>query len=240
MRASSFGSHAQQYAEYRPDYPPAALDWILPEGAQHVLDLAAGTGQLTKSLLARGITVTAVEPDPAMLAELEKRFPAATALTGTAEEIPLAAGSVDAVVVGTAFHWFDVPRALTEIGRVLRADGMLGALWNHEDHRVSWVSGFDSLIRTTASRVWTHPAPLPGHPAFGAVSQREFSHSVRRTAETLTAMVGTHSHMLVCSEAERVAVSSRLLGYLRGRPETARGEFDFPLTTTVFRAQRLG
>lgn len=238
-RASSFGTRAAQYAEYRPDYPAAALDWILPDGTEHVLDLGAGTGKLTESLLARGITVTAVDPDNAMLAELCKRFPAARALTGTAEEIPAGPDSVDAVVVGQAFHWFDLPRALAEIGRVLRPGGVLGALWNHEDHRVSWVSGFDSLIRTTASRVWTHPAPLPAHPAFGGVEQREFSHSVRRTAESLTAMVATHSHMLVCSEAERVAVTSRLMAYLRERPETSGGEFDFPLTTTVFRAQRL-
>jgi SAM-dependent methyltransferase len=238
-RASSFGSQASQYAEYRPGYPAAALDWILPADATHVLDLGAGTGKLTESLLARGITVTAVDPDNAMLAELRNRFPAAAALTGTAEEIPVGDASVDAVVVGQAFHWFDMPRALAEIGRVLRPGGALGALWNHEDHRVSWVAGFDSLIRTSSSRAWTHPGPVPGHPAFGRFERREFDHSVRRTAESLTAMVGTHSHMLVCGEAERDAVISRLLAYLKGRPETSAGEFDFPLTTTVFRAQRV-
>jgi SAM-dependent methyltransferase len=238
-RAGSFGAQAEQYAEHRPDYPDAAIDWVLPDGVSDVLDLAAGTGKLTGSLLARGLTVTAVEPDPAMLGELRKRFPAATALTGTAEQIPLDDCSVNAVIVGQAFHWFDAPKALAEIGRVLRPGGRVGALWNQEDDRVSWVSGFDSMAGTGVSRGWPYPAPLPDHPLFDPFERREFAHSVRRTAETLMAMVGTHSHMLVAADEERVAINDRLLGYLRAQPETSHGEFDLPLRTFTYRANRL-
>jgi SAM-dependent methyltransferase len=238
-RAGSFGAQAEQYAEHRPDYPDAAIDWVLPDGVSDVLDLAAGTGKLTGSLLARGLTVAAVEPDPAMLGELRKRFPGATALTGRAEQIPLDDCSVNAVVVGQAFHWFDVPKALAEIGRVLRPGGRIGALWNQEDDRVSWVSGFDPMAGTGVSRGWPYPAPLPDHPLFDPFERREFAHSVRRTAETLMAMVGTQSHMLVAADEERAAINDRLLGYLRAQPETSHGEFDLPLRTFTYRANRL-
>jgi SAM-dependent methyltransferase len=238
-RAASFGAQAQQYAEHRPDYPAAAIDWVLPDGVSDVLDLAAGTGKLTGSLLALGLTVTAVEPDPAMLGELGKRFPAATALPGTAERIPLDDCSVDAVMVGQAFHWFDVPKALSEIGRVLRPSGRVGALWNHEDNRVPWVSGFDSMVRTGVSPGWAYPAPLPDHPLFEPFERREFDHSVRRTAETMVAMVGTHSHMLVAGDEEREAINALMRNYLLDQPETAQGEFDLPLRTFTYRANRL-
>jgi SAM-dependent methyltransferase len=237
-RASSFGAQAQLYAEYRPDYPDEAIDWVLPHGAGHVLDLAAGTGKLTQSLLARGLRVTAVEPDEAMLGELGKRFPKAAALIGTAERIPLPDSSVDAVVVGQAFHWFDPPRALTEIGRVLRPGGTLGALWNYEDHRVPWVSGFDALLRTQESR-FPRPAPLPDHPLFTPFERREFEHTVRHTAETLIAMVGTHSHMLVATAEEREVLNDKMRSYLSETPQTTRGEFDLPLRTSTYRLTRV-
>jgi SAM-dependent methyltransferase len=237
-RASSFGTRAEQYAEYRPGYPGEAIDWILPEDTSDVLDLAAGTGKLTESLLDRGLRVTAVEPDESMLGELGKRFPSATALIGSAEAIPMPDSSVDVVLVGQAFHWFDPPRALTEIGRVLRPGGRVGALWNYEDHRVPWVHGFDALIRSDASR-FGMPAPLPEHPLFDGFERREFDHTVRRTAETLMAMVGTHSHMLVSSTEERAVLNDRMRAYLLETPETSNGEFDLPLRTSTYRANRL-
>src|SRR4051794_39928335 len=126
-RRTSFGSAADAYATGRPSYAEAALDWALPSSATRVLDLAAGTGRLTQQLLARGVKMVAVEPDDAMRAHVPS---AATVLAGTAEDIPLDEASVDAVVVGQAFHWFDAPRAMPEIRRVLRPGGVLGVLWN--------------------------------------------------------------------------------------------------------------
>src|SRR4051794_24136233 len=120
MRARSFGSQASDYAEHRPDYPVDGIRWALAGAAgepRAVLDLAAGTGKLTAGLIALGLAVTAVEPDAGMLAELSRRIPGVPVLEGTAERIPLPDSSVDAVLVGQAFHWFDVPKALTEIAR---------------------------------------------------------------------------------------------------------------------------
>jgi SAM-dependent methyltransferase len=205
-----------------------------------VLDLAAGTGKLTGSLLARGYHVTAVEPDLEMLAELHKRFPEAEALTGTAEEIPLPDASVDAVFVGQAFHWFDVPKALAEIGRVLRPGGVLGMLWNYEDNRVDWVQEYENVVRTGVSRT-TAQNPFPDdHPVFGTFEQKMFDHSIRRTAEGVAAMVATQSFMLVATENERAEVLGRIVGYLKSRPETADGEFDLPMRTITVRAHHQG
>jgi SAM-dependent methyltransferase len=105
-----------RYAEHRPGYPAAALDWALAPIAgagsreRTLLDLGAGTGKLTTALLGRG-TVIAIEPDPAMLAELRRRLPDIDAREGSAESIPLPTGSVDTVLVGQAWHWFDTGRA---------------------------------------------------------------------------------------------------------------------------------
>ncbi|MFE7719493.1 class I SAM-dependent methyltransferase [Nocardia rhizosphaerihabitans] len=241
QRASSFGAQAAVYAEHRPDYAAAAIRWaLLPLGAKDVpavLDLGAGTGKLTDGLLAVGADVIAVEPDSAMRAELVRRYPSVTALSGTAEAIPLPDGSVDAVVAGQAFHWFDQARAFPEIARVLRPAGVFAALWNTEDNRVAWVAGLQRTVRSDAS--FPPPAAdeeLPEHPLFPAFEQAEFPHAHRRTADSLVLTLGTHSHTVVISPEQRAALLGRIRDYLRATPETAAGEFDYPLRTEVIRA----
>jgi ubiquinone/menaquinone biosynthesis C-methylase UbiE len=119
--ASSFGAAAAAYAEHRPDYARAAVQWVLDAApGARVLDLGAGTGKLTATLLAVGADVTSVEPDPEMLAELRKALPHVESHPGTAEAIPLPDASVDAVVAGNALHWFDMAEAGPEIARVLK------------------------------------------------------------------------------------------------------------------------
>ena len=131
--ASAFGGVAADYAAYRPGYPDGAVSAAIPVGATSVLDLGAGTGKLTASLRAPGRTVYAVEPDEAMLDRLRADLPDVLAASGSAERIPLADGTIDAVVVGQAWHWFDVPAARAEIARVLRPAGTLALLWNTDD-----------------------------------------------------------------------------------------------------------
>lgn len=241
-RASSFGGHAGAYHRFRPDYPASAIDWALcqPAGRRRVLDLAAGTGKLSAGLLDAGHEVIAVEPDPAMLAELSTSLPTVTALAGTAEDIPLPDESVDAVVVGQAFHWFVPDRALPEIARVLRRGGPLAALWNYDDRDVDWVAGLLAVSTVRGRQVPTHYGSndIPEHPAFRARVRADFSHSQRQTAATLTETVGTHSELLVCSEQERAETLTRVAAYLRSCPQTAVGEFDLPLRTTVTRMIR--
>jgi SAM-dependent methyltransferase len=241
QRARSFGARAFDYAEHRPNYPADAVRWALAAASRpvhEVLDLAAGTGKLTEGLLPLGLAVTAVEPDDGMRAELVGRFPGLTALAGTAEEIPLATGSVDAVLVGQAFHWFDPVPALTEIGRVLRPGGVLGALWNGEDKSLGWVAGLLEASKTSVTDGYRGHLLLPEHPLFTPTEETAFPHTQRRTIDSVAEMLGTHSRMLVIPRAERDAAMARIREYLVARPETAGGEFDLPLVTKVVRATR--
>jgi SAM-dependent methyltransferase len=125
-RGRSFGSVAADYERGRPGYPDRVVEVAeLPQSAR-VLDLAAGTGKLTRLLAAHFDRVVAVEPDAALRALIRN----AETLDGSAEQIPLPDGSVDGVFCGEAFHWFDAPAAAAEIARVLRPGGSLVVCFN--------------------------------------------------------------------------------------------------------------
>lgn len=249
--ASSFGTAAAAYAEHRPDYAHAAVRWALEASpGPRVLDLGAGTGKLTATLLELGFEAVAVEPDRAMLAELRRTLPNASALPGSAEAIPLPNSSVDAVVAGNAMHWFDMDVAGPEIARVLTPSGILAGLWNVLDDRVGWIGGLERVGTSAAIgprdtysnwRAATANLHLPREIAtaqFGSPEQAEFPHGQLRTADSLVATLGTRAGMLVLPEAERDAVLGRIRDYFASRPETARGEFTLPMLTGVLRLRR--
>lgn len=243
-RASSFGSSAAEYADHRPDYAADAVAWLLEADdgpVRTVLDLGAGTGALTRTLLDLGLQVVAVDPDVDMLAELGRRHPTAIVTVGSAEAIPLADASVDAVLVGTAFHWFDRTLAMPEIARVLRPGGILGTLYNETDDSVEWVAALGEVSRTSASsepRADDGAWPPTLGPEFGPWAEELFAHAHGRTAASLTATIGTHSHTRVVSDEERVVTLDRIRRFLESRPETSQGEFDVPLTTVAHRTRR--
>jgi SAM-dependent methyltransferase len=135
--ARGFARSPDAYERGRPDYPAAAVDWLCDElgitPAAAVVDLAAGTGKLTRDLGPRAGRVVAIEPVDEMRAKLAEQLPGVDARPGTAEDMGLPDASADAVTVGQAFHWFDGDRALAEIHRVLRPGGALGLIWNRRD-----------------------------------------------------------------------------------------------------------
>lgn len=145
-----FGRTAQAYERARPEYPPAAIEWLaerLGLGPGRVLlDVGAGTGKLTRALEPTGARLIALEPVAEMRSVLRERVPAAEVLAGRAEEIPLGDRSVDAIVAGQAFHWFDGPRALTEFDRVLRPEAGLGLIWNRRDRHQPLQRAIDEII----------------------------------------------------------------------------------------------
>jgi len=130
---------AEAYERSRPGYAPTALAWLAERigigPGRRVLDLAAGTGKLTRQLLTLGADVVAVEPGDEMRGVLVRVVSEAETLAGSAEAIPLPDAAVDAVTVGQAFHWFRTEEALGEIHRVLRPGGALALLWNEWDHQ---------------------------------------------------------------------------------------------------------
>lgn len=249
-RGSSFGAAAAAYAEYRPGYAEAAVRWALaPAGpAPRVLDLGAGTGKLTATLVSLGADVTAVEPDPAMLAEFRRTLPGVRSLSGRAEAIPLPDASVDAVLAGQAMHWFDMKLAAPEIARVLVPRGVLAGLWNVDDDREEWVAGFDAVSGGTARATLTswrtageeaRVAQREVPDLFGLPERAEFPHGQCHTVDSLVATIATHSRLLVMPEAERAQILGQIRAYLSTHPETSSGEFTLPLVTGVLRTIRL-
>jgi SAM-dependent methyltransferase len=252
LYGSSFGAAATAYAEHRPDYARAAVRWALERApGPRVLDLGAGTGKLTATLVGLGAEVVAVEPDPAMLSVLRRALPTVRALRGSAEAVPLPNASVDAVVAGNAMHWFDMDVAGPEIARVLVPAGILSGLWNVFDNRVDWVAGVERVSgseaigpRDTFSgwRSETAEAHLPNGGSiaqFGSPEQAEFPHGQRRTADSLVATLATKAGMLVMPEQDKEATLARIRAFLASRSETAHGEFTLPMLTGVLRVRRL-
>ncbi|MGW5050547.1 class I SAM-dependent methyltransferase [Actinokineospora sp. NPDC004072] len=237
-RAGSFGVNAATYAEHRPDYPAEAIEWVIGDRTR-VLDLGAGTGKLTAGLLDLGVDVTAVEPDPQMRAELSRRLPDVPTMDGRAERIPLRDGSVDAVVAGQAFHWFNNPQALAEITRVLRPGGVFGALWNADDDSVPWVRTLTELTATSVD----DPARRternrPEHDLLGDAEEKSFRHQQVRTVDSMVESLRTYSHIAVAPPAERDEVLAKARAYLSGLPDS-RGVFVRPLICEAVRAIRV-
>jgi SAM-dependent methyltransferase len=135
----AFGRSAEDYELGRPEWPEELVDEVAGElgldARSEVLDLAAGTGKLTRALVPRFARVAAVEPDDAMRAVLQRVVPGAEALAGSADAIPLSNDAVDAVFVAEAFHWFASEEVVAEIARVLRPPGGLVVMWNTRSER---------------------------------------------------------------------------------------------------------
>lgn len=129
-RATSIGTWTDEYDDWRPTYPDAAVDWLVPPNGAHVAEIGAGTGKLTDRLMERGLELDVVEPDGRMLGIIRRRHPRLRTHQTGATSLPLGDASVDAVVVADAWHWFPKEEAAAEVARVLRPNGRLGCVWN--------------------------------------------------------------------------------------------------------------
>ena len=242
-RRLSFGSVATDYDRYRPSPPPQALDWLIPPGARAVLDLAAGTGAVTRELIGRAPRVIAVEPDERMRAVLTARCPEAEVLAGRGEDIPLPDASVDAVVISSAWHWLDPEVAVPEITRVLRVDGILGVMWISRDTRSPWVAEFNQLARESREadrrpagqrrrREVTFP---PGSP-LSAVEEYAVEFSLPMTKDELVGLLGTYSGVITLDAERRADFSRRGRAFLDRQPWDRT---DLPLICRCLRSRRL-
>jgi SAM-dependent methyltransferase len=246
--AQGFSGAAASYEEGRPTYPPAAVARLARElhlGVDRaVLDLAAGTGKLTALLVGTGATVVAVEPVAEMRAVLERALPGVRAISGTAEAIPLGAGSVDAVTVGQAFHWFRGDEALAEIHRVLRPGGGLGLLWNDRDTSIGWVGHLTEIMEphrgdTPSYRSVAWRDSFERTTLFGPLSHAGSRHVHRLSPEGVVARAASVSFVAMLPEPERERVLDEVRDLLATDPETCgRAEVDLPYRTDVYWAKR--
>ncbi|MDR6865594.1 SAM-dependent methyltransferase [Microbacterium resistens] len=240
-RATSFGAATGSYDVGRPEYPQDAVDWLLdglPEGARHVADVGAGTGKLTRALLATGADVIAVDPDSEMLAALRRNLPDVPTSVGTAERLPLDDASVDAVVLGQAWHWVEPIAASAEIGRVVRPGGTLGAIWNVRDDRVDWVQRLTAIMHgSPAEQMVAYGGPRFAEP-FGEMQTRRWEWSREMTREQLHEMARSRSAVITASAEEKERIEREMdalfddLGLAPGRT------IAMPYVTAAFRATR--
>ncbi len=213
--AAHFASVADAYERGRPEYPPAVVGALMaeleiPPGAP-VLDLAAGTGKLTRALLRAGLDVIAVEPQDSLREVLSARVGHEHVRAGLAEAIPLPDGSVQAVTVADGFHWFDQAAALGEIRRVLRPRGGLAILSMVPDWGgASWVHEVGTLLSGLR----------PQHPAFDGPAWQEAVRVAGGWAAPREIRVTTSQP----ASAQRILDHLASMSWIAGLPEGQRTE----------------
>jgi SAM-dependent methyltransferase len=248
-RAEAGFRDADVYERGRPGYPDAAVDHAFSElglapGAR-VLDLGAGTGKLTRSLLARAAEVVAVEPLHAMRERLEALLPEAEARAGTAEAIPLPDAAVDAAFAGEAFHWFATPEAVAEIGRVVRPGGGLALLWNVAEWEdsdellvaigrlMAELPNSDTNYKRQRAGEWR--AVFGGDAPFDVPEKAVFERVLDYDRPRLLAQVASFSWVGALAEERRAGVLDRVQALLERHPTPVR----IRTQTEVWTARRL-
>jgi SAM-dependent methyltransferase len=241
--AHGFARVTAEYERGRPGYAPEAVAALgLGPGAR-VADVGAGTGKLTRALVAAGLDVVAVDPLAAMRDALRAAVPDVEVLDGTAEALPLADASVDAVVCADAAHWFDPARAPAELARVIAPGGTLGLIWNGPaagGARPAWEVELGALLAAVRPE---HPAFAPDqgrgmiedHAAFGPLTATHVDHAFRQDRSMMLDAIASHSYVAALPDAERDALRERVDALLRRH---GLDTIDVELRTTVYTARR--
>lgn len=244
--AHGFAQNAEAYERARPSYPAAAISCIVGRAGmgpgRRVVDLAAGTGKLTRLLVPSGADVVAVEPVEAMRAELERAVPDVEIVDGTAEAIPLPDESVAAITVAQAFHWFDPELSLREMRRALEPGGCLVLTWNTRDRGHDWVREFGELLvdgdleRPYDSYYEVDYAQIVADAGgYTPVERFEVEWEQPFDVDLLVARAASVSVVGALPDDERAAVLGRVRNLAATHPDLAgRDSFGFPYTTRVF------
>jgi ubiquinone/menaquinone biosynthesis C-methylase UbiE len=230
--ATGFSAAGDAYELGRPSYPRAAVALLVRElelsPASTVLDLAAGTGKLTREVRPLVGRVIAVDSSEGMLGILRDGLPDVDARVGTAEAIPLPDGTVDAVVIGEAFQWFGTEEVCCEIARVLRPGGGLALLWNRArpaDSERPWQPALEAL--STPYREAAGPFPAEGEQwklalrrtgLFAPLAQAEVDHTHETGPEGLVALVGSWSWIANLPDDERTPLLAKVRDLVAGQP----------------------
>jgi SAM-dependent methyltransferase len=228
VAATGFDQGAEVYEQARPSYPPDAVAWLVEHlrigSGARVADVAAGTGKLTRLLTPTGATLVGAEPVPGMRAGFGAMCPGVPIVASTAEQLPFATGTLDAITVAQAFHWFDGPAALCEFARVLRPGSRLGLIWNARDRSNDLVDQLWSIMDRVEQR-----APWQGHERwsdsafvdqsdFGDLHEGTFHHEQLLTYEQVLDRFRSVSHIAVLPPDERESVIDEIRHVLDTHP----------------------
>jgi SAM-dependent methyltransferase len=235
-RAASFSGVAEIYERARPGYPDEAVAWLAGPAPRDVVDVGAGTGKLTRGLVAAGHHVVAVDPSEPMLAQLSAAVPGALTLVGTAERVPLPDGAADVVTVAQAFHWFDHEPALRELARVLRPGGTLGLVWNVRDDSMPWVARLSEILGAERLTAAETEEPVITSGLYGPVEHARFVFSQRLDRASLLALVSSRSYCATRPPDEQAAILEQVGRLFDG--EASDGTIILPYVTDAFRATR--
>ncbi|MGH8986441.1 MAG: methyltransferase domain-containing protein [Acidimicrobiia bacterium] len=244
-----FGSEAAAYERSRPSYPPDAVAWLVDAlriaPSVRVLDLAAGTGKLTRLLAPIGADLLAVEPVDGMRQVLTEVVPGVPVAAGAAEALPFSTGTLDAVTVAQAFHWFDAEAAFAELARVLRPGGRVVIIWNARDRSVDWVDQAWAIMDRVEKRApwrdhenWRDSA-LGDRAGFGPVRGATFYHEQVFALEGVVERFRGVSHVAALPPAERAAVLDEVRELVATHPETrGRDELFVPYRVDAYWCER--
>jgi SAM-dependent methyltransferase len=241
--STSFGAAAAVYESGRPDYPRAAVEWMLAPVASHeraprVADVGAGTGKLTRVVAAVGAEVVAIDPDLGMLAELAVAVPGIPTFTGTAETLPLPDASVDAIVLGQAWHWVDPVAASAEVGRALRAGGVLGLVWNFRDEREPWVKRLTEIMNPSSAEEMLASGTPPVAAPFSGVEAEQWEWSRQVTREALLSMMRSRSYLITAPDDERARIEREVGELFDEIGAVGDRTVELPWVTRAYRAVR--
>ena len=243
-----FSEGAATYQRGRPDYPQELIPWAQRElglgAAAYAVDLGAGTGKFTKILVATGARVLAVEPVEAMRGKLGAALPAVSSVAGSAQEIPVADESIDAVACAQSFHWFATLESLREIHRVLRPGGKLGLVWNVRNESVDWVAAVTRIIEpyegdTPRFHSGDWRRPFDGT-LFTDLSETRFDYRhVGATQEVIVDRCMSVSFIAALDHRKRAGISERLEALIATHPSLRdRGTVEMPYQTRAFHCTR--
>lgn len=231
-RGLRFGSAAERYERFRPGYPDALVDLLLADGpVVSALEVGAGTGKATRAVAARGIAVTAVEPDPQMVAVLARETHGlpVTIVTSTFEAVG-PRSPVDLVYAAAAWHWTDPATRWSRAAGLLREGGTFASFGSPVDlvdpalaEAVSAVRrdvGPDDTLEVAGDAMTWPGTELRATPLFTDARQDDLSVTRTVDADDFVGLLSTISFYLLMPRPERDEVLARIRALLPERVET--------------------